>query len=342
MIVELIYEALLITGFVVMMMLVIEYINVLTRGSWQNSLADSRVMQYVVAVVLGATPGCFGAFAVVAMYSHRVVTFGALVAAMIATSGDEAFVMFTLFPEKALLLTVILMIIAFASGWLTDLIFTKRIDASLGQYCQLEIHDPEYCDGIPDDGFVKQWLQLSLVRALSCAALLVFVLSVMAGILGPVIWGWERIALLILGVLGFFVAAYAPDHFLREHVWRHIIRKHVPSVFLWTLSALLIVYFVIDYLNLEETIQANTLPVLIISGMVGIIPESGPHLVFTTLYAQGLIPFVVLLTNSIVQDGHGTLPLLAHSRTQFLLVKGINLVVGLVVGLVVYYISNLM
>jgi hypothetical protein len=38
------------------------------------------------------------------------------------------------------------------------------------------------------------------------------------------------------------------------------------------------------------------------------------------------------VASCIVQDGHGTLPLLAYSRSDFLKVKGINLVVGFAVG----------
>jgi len=331
--------ALKITGFVALMMLVIEYVNVITRGSWQHGLAKHKWLQYVVAVALGATPGCFGAFAAVAMFSHRVVSFGALVAAMIATSGDEAFVMLTLFPGKALILTAILMIIAFVVGWLTDRTFAKWVGPKLNDYCQFEIHDPEYCDGIPEDSVIKQWLQLSIVRALSCAALLVFVLGIMAGIFGPSIWGWQRVALLTMGIAGFFILAYAPDHFLRAHLWKHIIRRHIPAMFLWTLGTLLVVYVITDHLNLEKAIQSNTLLVLFSAGLLGVIPQSGPHLIFTTFYAQGLTPFVVLLTSSIVQDGHGMLPLLAHSRKQFLLVKAINLAVGLVTGLIIYFIA---
>ena len=68
--------------------------------------------------------------------------------------------------------------------------------------------------------------------------------------------------------------------------------------------------------------------------LAGLIPESGPHLLFLTLFAKGAIPFSILMASSIVQDGHGMLPLLAHSRIDFLRIKGINFAVGLVVGLV--------
>jgi len=341
MIAKLTYDTLSITAFVFLMMLIIEYVNVITRGSWQHALTEHKWVQYSVAILLGATPGCFGAFAVVAMFSHRVVTFGALVAAMIATSGDEAFVMFTLFPEKALLLTASLIVIAFAVGWLTDLTVTKWINSALGECCQFEVHDPEYCDGIPEDSFIKQWVKLSIIRVLTCGVLLIYVLSIAAGIFGPELWGWKRIALLVCGSIGFMITAYAPDHFLRVHLWGHIIRKHIPSIFLWTFGALLVVYFVMDHVNLGETIKANTLLVLFSASVVGIIPESGPHLIFTTLYAQGLTPFVVLLTSSIVQDGHGMLPLLAHSRRMFVLVKVINLAVGLFVGMAVYFAGHM-
>jgi hypothetical protein len=50
------------------------------------------------------------------------------------------------------------------------------------------------------------------------------------------------------------------------------------------------------------------------------------------LYAAGDIPAAVLVTSSIVQDGHGMLPLLAESRGDFVKVKAINLALGLAAG----------
>lgn len=76
---------------------------------------------------------------------------------------------------------------------------------------------------------------------------------------------------------------------------------------------------------------------LVIASLVGLIPESGPHLLFLTLFTEKAIPFSVLLASSIVQDGHGMLPLLADSRRTFLKIKVINLLVGLLVGLLGYW-----
>jgi len=79
---------------------------------------------------------------------------------------------------------------------------------------------------------------------------------------------------------------------------------------------------------------------LLLAIVIGIIPESGPHMIFVTLYAGGMIPFSILLASSISQDGHGSLPLLAESKRGFLYVKSVNMVVALVVGLM-GYIMNL-
>ncbi|MCK5464949.1 MAG: hypothetical protein KAI95_18110, partial [Bacteroidales bacterium] len=73
-----------------------------------------------------------------------------------------------------------------------------------------------------------------------------------------------------------------------------------------------------------------------IAVLIGIIPESGPHLVFVTLFAEGLIPFSILLASSISQDGHGSLPLLAESKRGFLSVKSVNMMVALLAGLTGY------
>ncbi|MBW2733871.1 MAG: hypothetical protein JRH20_15900 [Deltaproteobacteria bacterium] len=68
---ELVNKTLMITVFVTVMMLLVEYLNVQTRGLVLDAFGHSRWRQYVVAALLGAIPGCLGAYAVVALYVHR-------------------------------------------------------------------------------------------------------------------------------------------------------------------------------------------------------------------------------------------------------------------------------
>ena len=88
--------------------------------------------------------------------------------------------------------------------------------------------------------------------------------------------------------------------------------------------------------NLNTFIHNHMLWVLVIGALIGIIPESGPHLIFVMMYAQGIVPFSVLLTTSFVQDGHGMLPLLSYSLKDSVLIKVFNLVFGLLVGGVLF------
>lgn len=121
-------------------------------------------------------------------------------------------------------------------------------------------------------------------------------------------------------------------HFIREHVYHHIIRKHLPRLFLWLLGAFVVVELLQPYLEVES-LPVGPLALVFIAAAIGILPESGAHLAFVLLFAEGAIPFSVLLTVSIVQDGHGLLPLLSASLRDTVYVKLLNFLIGLAVGL---------
>ena len=328
-------HALMITGFVGVMMLVIEYVNVLTQGRWQERIARRRWGQYLLSALLGATPGCLGAFAVVAMYSHRTLSVGAVVAAMIATAGDESFVMFAMIPTTALPLHGILFLLGIVSGALTDVLLGRRLTSRLSCAAEFTIHEEEHCACFPLGTMLAQWKRCSPTRGTLCASLGLFLLAILGGQIGPPAWNWIRVSLAVVSAVALFIAATVPDHFLEDHLWRHVVRSHVPRIFIWTFGAMLFLHLIVEQWQIADSIQQNKWIVLGIAGLVGVIPESGPHLVFVTMFAKGLIPLSILLASSIVQDGHGMLPLLAHSRRAFVVVKLINLLVGVAVGAVV-------
>lgn len=122
-------------------------------------------------------------------------------------------------------------------------------------------------------------------------------------------------------------------HYLKEHIFGHIIKRHLWKTVLWTFVALSFVEFGLKYLKLEEFTSQYKIIFLFVGALVGLIPVSGPHFIFVTLYAQGLIPFSVLLTSSIVQDGHGMLPMLSYSFKDFIKLKLFNFMIGIIVGL---------
>ena len=327
-------HTLMISSFVFIMMLLIEYINVKTQGGWQDSLKKSRWRQYFLGAFLGAVPGCLGAFTVVSLYSHQVLSFGALVATMIATSGDEAFVMFSMFPLRALGLTIVLFSVGIAAGYLTDLLYKKQHLLIEHLEHKYPVHESDTCQCFPKDKIWQQLKHITFPRALLMGIFTLFILFLYFDASGLQSWDWKRITFSFGAFFSLFVVSTVPDHFLEEHLWEHVLKKHLPRIFLWTFGALLIIHFMDNYINVESWMKDKYIFVLLIAVLLGIIPESGPHMVFVTMYASGLLPFSILLASSIVQDGHGMLPMLAESKRGFILVKLINMAVGITMGLV--------
>lgn len=324
-------QSLMITVFVLMMMILIEYINIQSKNEWSDKLRQSPFMQIVVAALLGITPGCLGAFTVVSLYTHRMMGLAALVTVMIATSGDEAFVMFALFPGKALLLNIILLVIAVSAGWLVHT-FSKK-DMVFSEHAFI-IHSHEKCRCFSKETIIPQLQGMSFERAVFLVLSTLFMILLTAGVIGSVHWDWKKITFFTGGLFLLFVFITVPDHFLKEHLYDHILKKHLLRIFFWTWGAFIVLHFVESNLMLANLLKNNAYFILLIAVLIGIIPESGPHMIFVTLFAQNLLPFSILLASSIVQDGHGMLPLLAESRKDFIKVKLINLLIGLVIGLI--------
>ena len=325
-------QSLLITTFVFVMMLIVDYFNVVTSGRLSSIMKGSHWRQYVISSFFGATPGCLGAFMDVSFYVHGLLTFGAIVAGMIATSGDEAFVMLALFPGKALFLFVLLMVLGIIFGFLADKIslFLKIVPC---QECRLQqVHTIDLHKSFDKKELSRSLFSISFQRASLLLGTVSILVVLTTGIVGPPSWNWEKITLVALIAVAIIVVGSTPDHYIKEHIWAHITKKHLWRVFLWSFFALLIVNIGLEKWNLEEFVKTHMAWVLLVSALVGIIPESGPHMIFVVMFAHGHVPFSVLLTSSFVQDGHGMLPLLSYTVKDSILIKLFNLVFGLLIG----------
>src|SRR5512133_701877 len=99
MLAESVMETIMITTVVMVIMVLIEYFNVHSGTSWNKSLGKNWWSQVSLSALIGATPGCLGIYTIVSLYTHRIIGFAGLLAATIATIGDESFVLFSLVPK---------------------------------------------------------------------------------------------------------------------------------------------------------------------------------------------------------------------------------------------------
>ncbi|GHU96129.1 hypothetical protein FACS1894156_6810 [Bacteroidia bacterium] len=335
-------------------LLLIEYIHVYTASKGLQMLGKSAFRQITIATLLGAIPCCVGGFAAVSLFTHGTIGFGALLAALIASMGDEALVMFSLFPKQALLLQGILIVLAWLVGFAANK-WGKRVPTPFLQ-CHLQLHHHEqhqhHSHHLLKD-IHSQCLQnlknITFERALLLAGLLIFAFAIAGGLLqhthhqaspSPALslphWiadeQWLNVLFLLLSVLLIIIVLRASDHFLEEHLWGHIIKKHFLRIFVWALCALAVIAVLEHYIEAQTWVSSNPLLMLLAALLIGLIPASGPHLLFALLFVSGNIPFYVLLANTLVQDGHAALPLLAESPKGFLYSKAIKVAMAAVVG----------
>ena len=419
--IDILRNSVLITGLVVVMMMMIESLNIESRGMLFKGLRRTKVGQVVVAALLGSVPGCMGGFATVSLYTHRMFSFGALVAMMIASSGDEAFVMLAMIPDKALVIFAVLFVIAVIAGVVVDRIYDRKHKAHCGKHEHDECGMDEACE----TGYMvhecteghdhaehkehSSKRHLSWKRISMLVGLALFIAALATGNLGHehhhgeadlhgsemlqhdrhqpeghhneghaherheghmhegherheghvhdvhgheglvnhavesdaaekafhidlLSEDWMNVLFAGLSVIMLFVLLFASDHFVDEHLWNHIVKKHLPVIFAWTFGVLLVLGVALQYIDIEHWISDNTVLMILLATALGIIPESGPHMIFVTLYAAGVVPMPVLLASCISQDGHASIPLLAESKKSFAWAKLINCLVALLVG----------
>ena len=332
------------------MMLMIEYVNIHSHGKWFSKLRQNRIGQVVLGAGLGIIPGCMGGFAAVSMYSHKLLSFGALIAMMIASSGDEAFVMLAMIPKEALLLMAILFVVAVVVGLLIDR-FSKPHHHHHQEGCDegYQIHEEE-SETVEKSSF-RNMKHASAERIALLLGVILFIVALAFGMfeheheeavhtqLNIFDEYWMNLIFAVVSLFVVWFIATAPEHVVKEHLWEHIIRKHFLSIFLWTFSTLFVIQVGLHYFDIETLISNNIPWMILLAVLVGIIPESGPHLLFVTLFATGTVPFPVLLASSISQDGHASLPLLAESKRSFLKAKIVNALLAAVVGYFCYFIG---
>lgn len=402
MIVDILRNTFLITGLVVTMMMMLECLNIGSHGKILARLGGNKPLQVVVSALLGSIPGCIGGFASVSLYTHGLLSFGALVAMMIATSGDEAFVMLSMMPGKALLIFALLFVIAVLAGWLTDMCIALArrrrnlpqpgVQALCGGHYDIHSEDENHHAEEAEKHHHKHGKKRSFGWKRICLFVMetAFVLALGTGLLehehhhGEDIEGeeveccecghvhdagcahehaagfahehhhhegehshgfnlldeaWMNVLFAILSIAVIAVILLASDHFVEEHLWEHVVVKHLGSIFRWTLGVLILMQLLLSSLDISAWISGNVPMMIVLAALVGIIPESGPHLLFVTLYFTGVVPLPVLLASCISQDGHASIPLLAESKKAFLYAKLINVVLALAVGFVLYFLS---
>jgi len=82
-----------VTVFVAAMVFLFSWLQYATAGKFVDAIRANKKWQPVIGALMGITPGCGGAIVMMPMYARGYVTYGTVIATLIATIGDAAFVL---------------------------------------------------------------------------------------------------------------------------------------------------------------------------------------------------------------------------------------------------------
>ena len=263
-----------ITTIILVLMVIIEILVLKYQKKIISFIKKNKLIGYIVSSFFGMIPGCVGTFAMDSLYMSGLLGFGGIISVMIATSGDEAFILLSMAAKGEIsfmtifLLIGILFVLGIIGGFIADKI-QKKMNLKFNAKCKIVHHKVE---------------------------------------------------------------EFKLKHFIKEHLFNHVIKKHIWKIFLWLLFAIFVIELLQGYVNLDFSGQ-NMFFVLLIASLVGLLPISGPNIFLLVMFSKGLIPFSVLLANSIIQDGHGLLPIMGFSMSDAIKIKLFNFAFGITVGL---------
>ena len=97
-----------VTVFVAAMVLLFSWLQYITAGRFIDVIRSNTRWQPIIGALMGITPGCGGAIVMMPMYARGYVTYGTVIATLIATLGDAAFVLIgTAVTDSSFILPVI-------------------------------------------------------------------------------------------------------------------------------------------------------------------------------------------------------------------------------------------
>lgn len=297
----------------------------------------------LLGAIIGATPGCGGAIIATPLYLRGTVSFGTVVAALVATMGDSSFVLIAASPRAALHVHLILIATGAVSGLTVDALGlrpravlppTRALASTVGAAAaETGITGRSLSYRFPGPAFLGFWglVLVGLVIAVDTlgtsglssptAPDVPFAIGVVGGLtcLGTHLASRRRAG----GPIQCTTARGALRDAARETAF----------VTVWVSVAFVAFAAVGEVAPLAfERLPAAGLGGVLAGAVVGLVPGCGPQIVLTGLHVQGALPLSVLVANALSQDGDALLPLLAADRRAALFASVLTVIPGLIVG----------
>lgn len=289
------------------------------RKDVKGFVNNSGKLQVPIASVLGALPGCGGAIIVVTQFVNGHMSFGGLVAVLISTMGDAAFLLLAKKPEIALLIYAVSMVSGIVFGCLVNLVHGK------------DFLRPQFSD---------QTTRTEDLLRLSPIAIKIFIALLVPGVVFGLLQAFQVDANCLFGIF----AASEPVKWLGcigaiicIAIWcgqpmdswsarfsektqspylQETVVAETSFVSVWMITGFLIYELFMHFSGINVVALFHDLGGLVVLSaiLIGFIPGCGPQILVTTLYINGVVPLSAQFANAISNDGDALFPAIALAK----------------------------
>ncbi|WP_369983900.1 putative manganese transporter [Thalassolituus sp.] len=292
------------------------FFDKLFKSELTELLNRQSPVQIPLAAFLGALPGCGGAIIVVTQFVHGKMSFGALVAVLISTMGDAAFLLIATKPDIALLVYGLSMAGGIITGYLINLIhgsdYLKPLD-------KRDIPEHQAMPKLPQNLSYLFWVLLLPGSLLGILNAFLVDTDAFFGPLAsyePTKWIGFSGALVCLAIwlsqpLSSWSARFAKKPELNRI--RETVVAETSFISIWVIFGFLCYELLVAFTGLDLASSFRYLGALapLLAVAIGFIPGCGPQILVTTLYINGVVPLSSQIANAISNDGDALFPAIA-------------------------------
>lgn len=318
-----------------------------------RKMADAKRWQAPIASFLGALPGCGGAIIVVTQYTKGMISFGSVVAVLISTMGDAAFLLLAREPLTGAGVLATGFVVGTLSGWLIDYIHGQEFmrpsieDYKKSQQNKIEPNQEKKPFSLD---FLDNFWVLLIVPSTIIGLALAFLVDVDA-LFGPTIAAYEPTLWIGAGGALLSLTLWAFSNPEQGHVGQEVtdingqssmkkrVMKDTNFVTSWVVFGFLGYELGVHFAGsgIETWFQTWAPVVPLVAILIGFIPGCGPQIVVATLYLNGIIPVAALYGNAIANDGDALFPALALAPKAAILATLYSAIPAVLIAYTIYF-----
>lgn len=346
------------------------YINYKTNENFTYIITKNRKLQPLLGALIGAIPGCGGSLAIIPLYIQGKLSFGAIVASLIASMGDAAFILISANFKVYLIVTIVGLITGILTGYIVDILNLEDI-LNLRKHKVATFTRGNCCDYNNKLNDSKKITQNNKLHKLSYIIThkigykvyllilfigFIFMLIAHSGIENEFIHSIHELEeiLAILGILSSIIYTlsfkmisknYNVEKDNRSSLKNILINgvAEISFVITWIFIAYAVYDFIVILIGGEQYIANLVLYAgigsVLIGALLGLIPGCGVQILLMSFYLKGHLPLGAVIANSISQDGDALFPILALDKKSALWASIITTIPAILVGMVVYIIT---